>query len=182
MMVMMFILLLPICGRESVRNWRLAAQSFLPSATFGRIFSRFCIQWKNWKNLDNCAQYSSQPWPLSQDSSGKIGKIQQKSSKFWQSGGLILEMELLGIYPEKDTKSALRLIFWYLWFLLHKDKWFSERYKAQERWRWMWRRWTRCSLLLRRREFICPLHLDIRLLVGICVCICVCICICTSSI
>ena len=39
---MMLISLLPICCPQSVRNWRLAGQCFLTSATFGRIFARFC--------------------------------------------------------------------------------------------------------------------------------------------
>ena len=41
------------CCPASVRNWRLAAQYFLTSATFGRIFARFCIHRKNWPNVHN---------------------------------------------------------------------------------------------------------------------------------
>ena len=41
------------CCPASVRNWRLAAQCFLTSATFGRIFARFCIHRKNWPNFHN---------------------------------------------------------------------------------------------------------------------------------
>ena len=55
-MMMVMISLFPICCRASVRNWRLAAQFFLTSATFGRIFARFCIHRKNWLNFDNNQQ------------------------------------------------------------------------------------------------------------------------------